>query len=185
MQTIFCLSLSLSFSLSLSHSLPLPLFLFLPSSFPLVSSFFYCLYAFLLEANYYARGELASSSPFLPLITELPFLCLISRSNLHKNVRDFFLTLPLCSVITMLLLLRPADILNASRSPSAMSITYHIRFFFFFSFLCYYVIYYGGPIRIFILRADGLPLSFFSFHSPFLYHLHILPHFTIICEQDN
>lgn len=134
MQTIF--RLFLSFPPSLSFSLSLPSL----SSSSLLSPTAY-MYSLVLEANYCARGELAPFSPFLPLTTELSFLCLISRSNLYKNVRGFFPTLPLCSAITMPLLLRPAGISDASGSPSATSITYHICFFI-SSFLCYYVTYY-------------------------------------------
>lgn len=182
MQTIFCLFPSFFSSLPslLTVSLSYTHIVSSLSSWSLLSSSTFT-YSLVLEANYYARGELASSSPFVPLTTELPFLCLISRSNLHKNVRGFFPTLPLCSAITMLLLLRPVGyegLSDASGSPSATSITCYIRFFFSSR---YYVTYYVDPICILILRVDSLFLFPFAALS---YIICILPHLTITRKQD-
>lgn len=85
---------SLPFSPFLSHCLSAPL-----SPFPCI---FVCLffrsgayvYSLVLETNYRARLGRASAislRPFLPLTTAVLFLCLISRLNLHRNVRRLFL----------------------------------------------------------------------------------------------
>lgn len=178
MQTIF--RLFPSFFPSLPPFLPVSLSFFLSlvpsfSSWSLLSPTAY-MYSLVLEANYCAKGKLAPSSPFLPLTTELPFLCLISRSNLHKNVieasfRRFLFVRPLqCCYYCDLQVIS-----DASGWPSATLITY-IRFFFiFFSFssLLRDILRWFDTYLDFACKR---PLSLsFLLRDPFLYHLHTLP----------
>lgn len=82
-------SFSLCLSLSFSFSPCSPFYPISPLLSPVTSIIPVC--SLVLETNYRASCASAILALLAPLNTGLPFLCLISRLNLHKNVRRILL----------------------------------------------------------------------------------------------